>query len=1348
MDRYHLNFLLIDPCPLAGTQFVEYAKGLEQTAVQLFSVAGLSAEGFTPQPNAVVYAWQVGEEAANQVALVRLRQYFAGVPLVVSTKPEGLTAVAQLKNIHSYILHPYVGGDVERLVEQIHQCEVSNRANDLHPLLAEMVANPDEPITLQRLTDLLVNRFGYDIAMCHTISDFDFLERHNYAGIVANEAIAATNKLRVGEGIVGEVARTGRARTEYDLSLHPDYLTTDLILYEGVASMFAVPLKLRQDVLGVLSCFTRSAHRFTPPEVAFLTQLANLATLEWNNAKERNRWQALENAGRDLISVQDLREAIRVTVENALGVAEASGASACFYSSDQGRFLSTHQKSKGLGRAIVDWSDKNPQWRLLRKQVLAEGPLLVPDVAAWPDLPWIQEKMLRYGVQSFVGLPLRGDELDVGILFVFYRRLHPYAALGREHAAKQPLNIYAEMAALVIERAYHEDRQSQETSMVQKWTEMTSTGLPMQGVESGFWMRLLDDVLSVTGAERGAMCLRTGGGGWRYYNRHVPKLYIETQVAFNGRSLEKMAAASKESLVLSDLRHVASTESMHLLRDADGATCELAVYHGVDLPRSRMVTPVRRGRQLMGFIILESSQPFTFNRYDKGLLNNLAQHIGIAVSYDTLMRELGDSAQKFPVIQLIRQDLMKILDRVRRKTACDVATLFLYSSYWETFQLPMSSGELRFSNTAFGFDPKKLEVLFAAETTDGFVTDLALVQSACPLFIEREEIQSVCALCLRNGRSEPIGILILHCRENRQPNPKDQQLISQTGQEMEELVERAYFSPQLVEILRDAFDFDVVRLHLFKQKENKWSSPMTAGELKEANKWCYSRSDGPITHALRAVETGDKPYRFVNNVAHDPILTRGGFVKREGICSGGYVLLEVEDEIVGILFVNWRRPHVWTEVEKNAVLIFAKQAALGVYNRRLITMLEEEGVSTNWIQRIVGAVIKAGFNQKAALDAILEQAIAITQAHFGVMRLVDEMNPDWVNTVAVDGIKGDEVAWFEQHGRVLRSGQGISLLAMRQNRRLFVRDVQAPEYANDYVEAADGHTRSEMAVVLRHMQTGEPIGVIDVEHPEPGGFSLQALERLTTFAEVASIVLHNIEKDADLMRAKEEMAHIEALAWRGMFGSNWWHTACQKTSAIKAQVLPLQKRFADDSWTLRGLKKIDELADKIEQIPEMGWVPNELEVEPEPMLVDSLVKTAVSDACRPYRHINLIWHLQSPTTRVAVHDKLFAQAIKNLVENAIRAMDRKGVLTVRTSFCGKHAHIDLIDTGPGIPADIRSIYLHQRIPKKAEPQGTGLGGYMASFVFARYKGTVAVVKSDKSGTHVEIIIPVCQEEVA
>lgn len=1340
MDRYHLNFLLIDPCPLAGTQFVEYAGRLEQTAVQLFSVEGLSAEGFTPAPNAVVYAWQVGEEAANGAALARLRQYFGSVPLVVSTKPEGLTAVAQLKHIHSYILHPYVGDDVERLVEQIHQREVSKRANDLHPLLAEMVSNPDEPITLQTVVDLLVDRFHYAAVVCHVMTESGYLICCNHAGIATHEALLSLQKFSISEGVVGKAAQTGEIQAIDDLT-HVTYQFTEMVACENVTSIISIPLKLRQDVLGVISCFTRHLNHFTSSETDFLIEVANLSVLELNNARQRLQWQKEDKAVRELISVHNLQDAIYRVVDNALSIAEASGASACFYSSDQGHFLGNYQKSKGIRGGIIDWSGRNAEWTQLQQIILTEGVFSVSSIPAWSQFPGIREALHKHRIESFIGLRLRGDELNVGVLFLFYHWPHPYTKLGREHMDKHTVNIYAGMAATVIERMYHQERQAKELGLIRRWAEVTGTGLPMQGVENTFWVNLLERILMVTGGERGAVCLQTEPNEWQIYAKGMPEQYVQSQIQSDDLSLERMAMKSKKPLVSCDLQVVTSKGQQHTLCDKQGTVYKLQASPNILIPRSRLVAPVQQDQRCTGLIILESKQPNTFNRYDADFLHNFTQHIGIALGYDTVMRGLGQSSQNFPVVQLIRSDLERMLDELRVIIDCDIATLFRYSPYWEMFQQPISSGKLLYPNKAFGFNTEALQKVLLRSSFGKFVTDLNLIRQAFPLFVDREKIQSACAIGLHNECNEPIGVLVLHCRSKGEPSRVAHTYIRQFMSKMESLINQAYLFPKIVEILRQSFKFDAVRLHLYKQKEDKWSLPVTAGTIYRVLKWNLQDTGGVIKYAMSVLNGGGKPYRFVNNAQNDSALTKGGFIDRENIRSGGYVILEVRDEVVGILFVNWRDAHTWTEAEKNALLIFAKQAAMGIYNRRLVAQLKEEGVSSNWMQSTVGAIIKAGLNQQAALDAILEQALVITQAHFGVIRLLDEKDPNWVNTVAVTGIKGDEKAWFAEHGRVPLEGKGISLLALRENRRQFVPDVHVRPYVKHYVDAADGGTRSEIAVVLRHMLTGDRIGVIDVEHSEVGGFSQQALKQLITFAEVASIVLYNIGKDADLSKTKEEMAQIESFAWLGMFGSNWWHTACQKSAAIRACLEMLKDCVVTNNEALQHVSDIEELVDKIDAIPEEGWLPHDLAVEPEPLLIDKQIKTAVSECCLPYPHVRIQWDLQSPDTLVAVYEKLLREAIKNLVANAIRAMHREGQLTIQTRVKDKSVYISLQDTGTGIPDYILPYLFKRRVLKEDRPHGAGIGAYMAGFIFRRHRGRISVTKSDGSGTHLEIVLP-------
>ena len=63
----------------------------------------------------------------------------------------------------------------------------------------------------------------------------------------------------------------------------------------------------------------------------------------------------------------------------------------------------------------------------------------------------------------------------------------------------------------------------------------------------------------------------------------------------------------------------------------------------------------------------------------------------------------------------------------------------------------------------------------------------------------------------------------------------------------------------------------------------------------------------------------------------------------------------------------------------------------------------------------------------------------------------------------------------------------------------------------------------------------------------------------------------------------------------------------------------------------------------------------------------------------------------------------------NLIENARDAMDGSGTLTIRTRRDGDCAVVEIEDTGPGIPPEIRNRIFEPFFTTKPVGQGTGLG---------------------------------------
>ena len=91
--------------------------------------------------------------------------------------------------------------------------------------------------------------------------------------------------LKVGEGIAGRVAQTGKPITVLDVTAEPRYHHADVARQEGLCSLLCVPLAVRERVIGMFNCYTGEPHRFTGEEIALLTTVANQTALAIENAR-------------------------------------------------------------------------------------------------------------------------------------------------------------------------------------------------------------------------------------------------------------------------------------------------------------------------------------------------------------------------------------------------------------------------------------------------------------------------------------------------------------------------------------------------------------------------------------------------------------------------------------------------------------------------------------------------------------------------------------------------------------------------------------------------------------------------------------------------------------------------------------------------------------------------------------------------------------------------------------------------------------------------------------------------------------------------------------------------------
>ncbi len=89
--------------------------------------------------------------------------------------------------------------------------------------------------------------------------------------------------IKFGSGIAGKVAETRKPVTVSDVRKDSRYANREVAVKEKLCSLLCVPLMLKDEVIGVLNCYTAKPHQFTQNEINILKSIANQAAIVIDN---------------------------------------------------------------------------------------------------------------------------------------------------------------------------------------------------------------------------------------------------------------------------------------------------------------------------------------------------------------------------------------------------------------------------------------------------------------------------------------------------------------------------------------------------------------------------------------------------------------------------------------------------------------------------------------------------------------------------------------------------------------------------------------------------------------------------------------------------------------------------------------------------------------------------------------------------------------------------------------------------------------------------------------------------------------------------------------------------------
>jgi len=125
------------------------------------------------------------------------------------------------------------------------------------------------------------------------------------------------------------------------------------------------------------------------------------------------------------------------------------------------------------------------------------------------------------------------------------------------------------------------------------------------------------------------------------------------------------------------------------------------------------------------------------------------------------------------------------------------------------------------------------------------------------------------------------------------------------------------------------------------------------------------------------------------------------------------------------------------------------------------------------------------------------------------------------------------------------------------------------------------------------------------------------------------------------------------------------------------------------------------------------------------------------------KNIEIVKHFCDDLPLIPVHKGELNQVWTNIIDNAIYAMTKNGVLTIETTCDEKNVNVIIADNGCGIPREIMSRIFDPFFTTKKVGDGTGIGLDLVNRIVKRHHGEIKVACTE-GRTEFKVCIPLEQ----
>lgn len=787
-----------------------------------------------------------------------------------------------------------------------------------------------------------------------------------------------------------------------DISLDPSFSpVSDILREHGIQSVLVVPLISEGRLLGSLGLDVIGRVRdFTQEEIklcqAFAAQAAAVIELYVQNKQREEQLAVAQEAVRAFLNTQeDLKSFLNTITSQAVQLVGATDGGISQFHPERGELtvISDYRYPQFIGTTIK--SVEGLAGHVLRDD---RDYMAVEDYDKYMGKAPVFAKTDRFGAVLMINLKWRNS--TVGVLYI-------NAAKGFRFTEPLPsrLMLLAGTAAMAIANSHLLYKVEAARARILSSYE-TASALAKPPTSEQVLQDIARQALRAAGAKQVRLIVIDEFGSISNFIAACDGElhWANNRIRNNGISMR-----------------VLKTSEPYLCEDLNKTADDINPAMKEDNSRAAMCLPLSsRGRNL-GVLWFHYPEPRKFSSADVDALTTYLKQAAIAYENTRQLEELDpllDAAEGVAAAGTTDEVLQSIVKGARKVLHADYAILWPYEKV-----VNMSPRGLRVSEAVTdGVDEALREEMSDVILPVGDITHRAMegrigitdIEDPSPHTLPEVSLQLLRRLGAvsfeglgLNASGEPMGVLYLVYRQRREFRPEEthrartfafhaavalqkDKLLRQIAKdqraawEFTELVALRDLKETLrsfVEHTKKEMSCDAVTLFIYNDATER-ILPLTTMTGVRYEKEASHCSNAPPTSIVYKMLRLKEPYRCVSPVAGHELFGEQRFVQREGIEAVCAVPLKAKEHRVGVMFLNYRAPHDFTEAELGKIPLLANQVAVAIHNGLLY------GEQLRFVE--LSKLLLGARDREGALEHAVTNAAEALGADFVAIVLRDE----------------------------------------------------------------------------------------------------------------------------------------------------------------------------------------------------------------------------------------------------------------------------------------------------------------------------------------------------------------------